>query len=178
MLAFAPHRDDVGIVRHREVDVLARLDMGERLDAVAQIGGGLEFQGRGGGLHAPGKVALDRAVAAGEEGLGLGDQGVVVRFADPPDAGRAAPLDLEQQAGPGARREHRIAARAQQEGPFQGVQRAVDGAGRGEGAEIGTRFAPAAAVFGDARPAAWLLRRGAQVFFADPDIGKGLVVAQ
>ena len=178
MLALPPGRDDVGIVERRQVDVLPRLDMGERLDAVAQIGGGFELQRLGGRFHPAGQIALDRAVAAGQESLRLGDKGVVLGFADPPDAGCAAALDLEQQAGPGPRREHGIAAGPQEKGPFQRVQRPVDSAGRGEGPVVGSRIGPAAAIFGDARPAARFLRQRAQVFFADSDVREGFIVPE
>ncbi len=56
--------------------------------------------------------------------------------ADFAGARRRAALDLVQQAGPGAAVEHAVGTGAQQEGALQHVDRAVDGAGRGEGAEV------------------------------------------
>ena len=71
-----------------------------------------------------------------QEAFGFLDQLVIAGQIDAVHARRAAALDLEQQAGPGAAVEHRIRTGAQQEGALQGVEGAVDGAGAGEGAEI------------------------------------------
>ena len=50
--------------------------------------------------HLLAEARLDAGRLAGEEGLGVGDQLGIVRLADPPNAGRRAAPDLEQQARP------------------------------------------------------------------------------
>ena len=128
--------EDVGLVDRRQADRLVRLDVGQRADAVAQHGGLLEIELGRGRFHALRQRLLDLAVAAAEEAAHLVHDGAVFRLVDAADAGRRAALDLVLQAGPRARREHAVGAGAQREGALQGVERAVDGGGRGEGAEI------------------------------------------
>src|SRR5437763_5844810 len=89
--------------------------------------------------------------AAGKKRLRLVEQRGVVLAADMADARRAAPPDLEQQAGPRRVVEDAVAARAQQKRLLQGDQRAVDRAGRGERLEIGAVLVAGAAVFGEPR---------------------------
>ena len=111
---------------------------------------------------------MDGAALAVEEIFRLADQLAVARFIHPSDAGRAAALDLEKQARPGARREHRIRTGAQQKGALQGVEGTGDGAGAGEGAEIDALGGPGAAMF---------QKLGKGVILAQQDIGKAFVVA-
>ncbi len=65
------------------------------------------------------KGAADVPAAAGQKVLRLVDQPRIVRSTDAADARRAAALDLEQQAGPGAVIEDAVAARPQQKGFLQ-----------------------------------------------------------
>ena len=108
-------------------------------------------------------------LVAREEVEGLSDQPVVVVRRDLAGAGRAAALDLVEQAGPGAADELAVRAVAQQERLFQLVQSAVDCAGAGEGAEVVALFLLRAAM---------LLDLGKSVVATDEDIGEGFVVAQ
>ena len=113
--------DHIGIAHGRQVDALAHLDMGERLDAVAIGCGRLEFERVARRRHAIGKPALDLPAPPGKEGPRLLHQHVVVGLADPAHAGRRAALDLMLQAGPGAALQDRIRARAQREGALERV---------------------------------------------------------
>jgi hypothetical protein len=110
-----------------------------------------------------------RAGLAAQEVLGLVDQGLVVVLADQAGARRGAALDLVQHAGPRAGLVDAVAARAQQEGLLQGVERAVHRPGAGERPEIVALDRVGAAVLAQ-------LRR--VVIAADHDLGKALVVAQ
>ena len=143
--------DHVGLFDAGEVDVLARLDLGQRLDAVAQARGALEVQRVARRAHLQHQAVLDLAALAGQEVARLAHQLAVVRFRDALHAGRGAALDLVLQAGPGAHREHAVAAIAQQEGALQGDDGAVDRAGGGEGPEILARPVARAAMLGDLR---------------------------
>ena len=161
--------EDVGFVDRGQGDRLVRLDVGERADAVAQHRRAFEFELGRCLVHALRQRLLNLAVAAAQEAAHLVDDGVVLGLVDAADARRRAALDLVLQAGPGARREHAVGAGAQREGALQGVERAVDRRGRGEGAEILVGRIAHAAVLGELRPFGIL---------ADDDIGKRLVVAQ
>ena len=161
--------EDVGLVDRRQGDRLVRLDVGQRADAVAQDGGAFEFETDRGLLHALGQCLLDLAVAPAQEAAHLVDDGAVLGLVDAADAGRRAALDLVLQAGPGAGREHAVGAGAQREGALQGIERAVDRGGRGEGAEILVLRVAHAAMLGELRPFG---------VAADDDVGERLVVAQ
>ena len=145
--------DHIGIAHGRQVDALAHLDMGERLDAVAIGCGRLEFERVARRRHPIGKPALDLPAPPGKEGPRLLHQHVVVGLADPAHAGRRAALDLMLQAGPGAALQDRIRARAQREGALERVYREVHGAGGREWAEVVALPALGAAVLRDLRPA-------------------------
>src|SRR5690606_12730489 len=108
-------RDDVGVLQSLGVHVLMRLDVRQRANAVAVDGRLLEFERRARRLHPLGQISLAVLAAAAQEVLRLADQRAIVLGRDAPDARRAAALDLVEQAGPGARREHGVGARAQQE---------------------------------------------------------------
>ena len=114
------------------------------------------------------KRLLDFAVAAAQEAAHLVDD-ARTRLVDAADAGRRAALDLVLQAGPRARGEHAVGAGAQRKGALQGIERAVDRGGRGEGAEILVARLARAAMLGELRPFG---------VAADHDVGKRLVVAQ
>ena len=79
--------DDVGGIEAAEVDVLACLDVGQRPDTVAEVGGPFELQCVAGLLHAPGELPLDPPAAADQESACLVDQGAIVLVADASDAG-------------------------------------------------------------------------------------------
>src|SRR5690606_10656693 len=97
----------------------------------------------------------------------LDQRGIALR-GDVADAGSRAALDLVEQAGPRPVREEAVRAGAEQERLLQLVQRAVDRAGGGEGAEIAPLLAPGSAMLAEQRPGAVL----------DQDMRKALVVAQ
>ena len=161
--------EDVGFVDRGQGDRLVRLDVGQRADAIAQHRRTLEFEVGRSLVHALRQRLLDLAVAPAQKAAHLVDDGAVLGLVDAADAGRRAALDLVLQAGPGARREHAVGAGAQREGALQGVERAVDRGGRGEGAEILVGGIAHAAVLGELRPFG---------VAADDDVGERLVVAQ
>ena len=161
--------EDIRLFHGLGVDALALLDVAQGAQAVAVDGRLLEIQLACGCFHLRGHPFTDLAALAGEEGVGFRHQARVIIMADFAGAGGGAALDLEQQAGAGAGVIDRVGARAQQEGLLQGVQRAVDRAGGGEGAEIVALAAARAAMLEDLRHL---------VVAGDEDIGEGLVVAQ
>ena len=161
--------ENVGLVDRRQADRLMGLDVRQRANAVAQDRGGLELEIARGHVHALRQRLLDLAVAAAQEAAHLVDHGVVFGLGDAADARRRAALDLVLQAGPRARREDAVGTRAQREGALQGVERAIDGGRRGEGAEILVAGLAHAAVLGELRPFG---------VAADDDVGERLVVAQ
>gem|GEM_PF-2410571 len=138
-------------------------------DAVAHAGGLFEVHLVGRRLHLLGQAADDGARLAAQELFGLGDQFAVVLKANQAGARGRAALDLVQHAGAGAGLIDAVGAGPQQEGLLQGVQRAVDRPGRGEGAEI---------VAGRGVGASMLPDLGRAVVAADHQFGEGLVVAQ
>ena len=146
-----------------------RLDLGQRADAVAQYGSALELEIGRCLFHALRQRLLDLAVAPAQEAAHLLDDRCVLLLLDAADARRRAALDLELQAGPGARREHAVGAGPERKGALQRVERAVDRGGGGEGAEILVAGLARTAVLGELRPVG---------IAADDDIGKRLVVAQ
>ena len=103
-------RDDVGIAEIGDVDVLMGLDLGQRMDAVAEGGGGFELQRIAGVLHARGQALLQVAALAIQEVPRLLHDGGVVVPGDAADTGRGAALDLVLQAGAGAAREDGVRA--------------------------------------------------------------------
>src|SRR5205823_155685 len=117
-------------------DVLVTLHQRQGADAVADQRGGLEIQRLGRRVHFRRETLLDVVAASRQKELRLLDQAEVVLPSDAADAGGAAPLDLEQQAGAGSILEDAVAARTQQKRLLQRDQRAVDRAGRGERPEI------------------------------------------
>ena len=103
-------RDDVGIGKAGDMDVLVSLHQRERAYAVADQRRGLEVERLGGAVHLGRQTLLDVAAAPGQKQLRLLDQPRVIVAFDPADAGRAAALDLMQQAGTGPIVEHTVAA--------------------------------------------------------------------
>src|SRR6185312_6232752 len=108
----------------------------QRADAVAGDRRGLEIERLGGGLHFAGEALLHALAAPGKESLRLFEEPCIVRAPDAADAGRAAPLDLVEQAGAGAVGEDAVAARPQEKCLLQRDQRTVDRARRGKRPEI------------------------------------------
>ena len=88
-------RDDVGVDDPGHVDVLVALHQRQGADAVADQRRRLEIERLGGVFHLAGETLLHVVAAAGQERLRLVEQCGVVLAPDMPDAGRAAPLDLE-----------------------------------------------------------------------------------
>ncbi len=115
-------REHVGFGETCGIDPLARVNLAHGADAVAQLRGSLEIHGFRGVLHVLGELVLDQAALAGEEALRLIHQRRISFGVDPPRAGRAATLDLMQEAGPGATLEHSIRTRAQEKGALQGIE--------------------------------------------------------
>ncbi len=168
--AVGVRRDHVGVVDHAlHVDVLMRLDGGQRAYPVAVARRGLEIQPLRSFGHGVGEFGLDVAAAPRQEGAGLVHLGLILRRTDAADAGRGAALDLVLQAGPRARGEHRVGAVAQQERALQRRDRAVDRARRGERPEVIGVPAPRAPVLGEL---------GVVVVLRDHDVREGLVVPQ
>ena len=161
--------DHVGVADPRRINILVRLDLGERADPVAKAGGGLVFQGLASLVHAASEGLLDLLAAAAEEFASLAHQRGVVVGADLADTGAAAALDLIQQAGPRAVGKNRVATGPQQKCPFQGGESTVDRSGRRKGAEEVALAGAVSAVLGEARP---------RVVRGQQDIGERLVVAQ
>ena len=107
--------DDIGGVDAGHVDALARLDLGQRADAIAKDRRGLVIAPGRGRLHAPRKARLNIVASPREEGARLVDDGVVLGLADTADTGRRTAFDLILEARSGAAREDAVGARAQRE---------------------------------------------------------------
>ena len=162
-------RHDIRVAQPVDVDPVAPLHMGEAPDAVAQRRRPFEFQPFGGLLHLRRQALLDRGDPAREVFLRLPHQVRIARFVDALHAGGGAALDLEQQAGPGAAVEHRVAAGAQQEDALQRRQRLVHRPGGSEGAPVARALATFPAVLGDL---------GIGMVLRQDQPGIGFVVAQ
>ena len=146
-----------------------RLDRGQRPNPIAVAARLLEVQQLARCLHASGEIALDPLRVALQEVARLRDQGGVVVFADAADARRRAPLDLVQQAGTGARGEHRVGAASQQKCALQRGKSSVYRPRRGERPEVITLSGLRAAVLQYARE---------RMIGGHQDAGERLVVAQ
>src|SRR5690606_29095042 len=144
--AFLMQRDDVGFFDRLGVDALGRLYSGQSADAVAQRRGAFKFHRRTRLGHGGGQFGLYPCRAPAEEQNRIIDQPAVVVLPDQPHAGGAATLDLMQEARACASLEDAVGAAAQQEGLLQLVERAVDAARRGEGAEVAPSLLAQAAV--------------------------------
>ncbi len=92
-------RDDIGVTDALDVNILTRLDLGERLNPVAKDGGGLIVHIFGGLLHPGEQAFLQVAAVAGQEITRFIDDGAVIITADPVNAGCSAAFDLILQAG-------------------------------------------------------------------------------
>ena len=128
-----------------------------------------EIERRGGLVHCVTKAALDRAAAAGKEIARFSHQVRIVVEPDFPGAWRRAPLDLVEQAWPGAIGVKTIRAGAQEKRALQRVERAKHRARARERAEIVASQAARAPMLDEPR------RR---MPGANEDIGEALVVAQ
>ena len=115
------------------------------------------------------QAAFHLVALSAQEAERLVDQEGIVLDGDLAGAGRAAALDLEEQAGPHARFEIGVGAGTQQEGALQRVDGAADGAGGGERTEILALPAPRAAMLEDLRH---------RMVVGDEDEGEGLVVPE
>ena len=168
LAAFAVSREQIGFLERGGIDALAGVNLAHRLDPVTQARRRFKIQRFGRIGHFLDQAVLHVAAFAVQEIFRLHHQFAVCSFIHPPDARRAAALDLKQQAGPRAGGEHRIRTGAQQKSALQCVEGAGDGAGAGERPEIGALGAAGAAMLQK-------LREG--VIFAQQDIGKAFVVA-
>ena len=158
---------DVGFLDAGGVDSLVALHVGERSETVAINRRAFEIEIVGGFLHGLGHAVLDLVGAAREKRLGLADEFAIAFERNLAGAGGRAALDLMKQARPRPRLVDRIGTGAQQEGPLQGIDRAADGAGRGEGSEILPLSRAGATVLHDC---------GSVVIATDEDVGKRLVI--
>ena len=168
LAAFLVGGEDVGLLDRLGVDRLFRCHVGERPEAVPVFGGLLVLELFGGLLHQALVHAAHVLAFAAQEALGLVDEALVVLLRDLARAGAGAALDLVEQAGAGAALEDAVGTGAQEEGALEHVDRAVDGAGGGEGAEIVALLVARAAVLEDL---------GGVVGVGDQDVGERLVVA-
>ena len=102
-------------------------------------------------MHLCGEALLHVVTPARQKRVSLLDQRRVVLAGDVTDAGRAATLDLIQQARPRARRKNAVAARPQQKRLLQGHKGSVDRPGRSERTEIAALLGSRAAELGELR---------------------------
>ena len=168
LAAFLMGREDVGLLDAVAVDRLIGRYVRECLQPVAKARGALELEPVGGLQHHPLQLGTHGLALAAQEFDGLVNEHGVVGLADLASARRRAALDLVQQTRPGAAVEHTIGAGAQQKRTLQRVDRAVDGAGRGERPEEVALAAAGATMLQD-------LRR--LVIAPDENEGERLVVA-
>ena len=141
----------VGETDHVEVLVaighhLLTLDrLAHRCEAVANARRPLELECVRRFAHLGLEPLHDRVGLTVEELEELGDEPVVGRLVDLPDAGAAALLDVEEQARPSLPlvvRELVVAARTHGEGPQEQVERLADGVGVSVRAEVAHALAP------------------------------------
>ncbi len=144
MAAFLMRGDNVGVVDPGDMDILARLDGRQNLDAVAQFRGGFVIELVARLLHLLGEIPLQFAVLAGQERPRFVDLFAVLRRRDLADAGRGASLDVILQAWARARLEDIVRAIPQHEGALQMDHRLIDRQGRREGGRNTSRAAHAA----------------------------------
>ncbi len=161
--------EDIGLLDALGIDALLGGDEAHRGDAVAVARRLLEIEPLRRLLHRFGKLRLHQLAAPAEKGFGLLDEDLVILPGDLAGARGRATLDLIEEARAGAILEDAVGAGADEERLLQGIDGAVDGAGRGEGSEITARQAPCTAMLGE-------FRNG--MVAGDQDIGEGLVVAQ
>jgi hypothetical protein len=168
MAAFAIGGEQIGFLKAGGIDALAGLDVAHRLDPVAKARCRFEVQRVRRRGHFRHQLVLHGTAFAMQEILCFPHQLSIGGLIEPADTRRTAALDLEQQAGAGARREHRVRTGAQQKCALQCVQGAGHRAGTGEGPEIEALRAFGAAMFQQ------LWKR---VILAQQDVGKAFVVA-
>ncbi len=161
--------EHVGLLHRLRIDALARLDVAERGQPVAEARRALVVLLEARLVHQGMQPELHLVALAGEEGERLVDQRAVILGRDLAGARRRAALDLEQQAGPHPRLVIGVGAGAQQKRALQRVDGAADRAGRRERAEIIAFAVPRAAMLQD-------LRHG--VVAGDEDEGERLVVPE
>ena len=163
-------RDQVGRVERLAGDRAPLHQRAHRLEPVAEDGGALELLGGRGLGHLALEVALDVAVAAGEEVDDRVDPAPVLLAVDVADAGRRAALDVVVEARhAGAPAGLGALAGPVLEQPPEQVERLAHPLRRRVGAEVDPLRAVALAGEVDAREL---------LVEADPDVGVGLVVAQ
>ena len=163
-------RDQVGVVERLAGDAAPLHQRAHRLEPVAEDGGALELLRVRGLGHLALEVALDVAVAAGEEVDDRVDPAPVLLAVDVADAGRRAALDVVVEAGDaGAAAGLRALAGAVLEQAPEQVEGLAHPLRRRVGAEVDPPRAVALAGEVDAREL---------LVEADPDVRIGLVVAQ
>src|SRR5947207_4715108 len=107
--------DHVGIDDPRDVDVLMPLDQRQGPDSIANQRRRFKIENFRCSLHFSSQSLLHVIAAAGQKNPCLVDQRRIVLATNATHAGRAAPLDLMQQARACANRENAVAAGPQQE---------------------------------------------------------------
>ena len=162
-------RHDIRLGHALGVDALGGLDLGQRLDPVAQGCGAFKLHLFAGFGHLTRKIGLHIGGLALQEALGIGNEGGIALWTDLGHTGSRTALDLKLQAGAGAPVKHGVRAVAQQKDLLQLIERPGHGPCRSKGAEIAALFRFLAAM---------LLDLGEGMLFADQDIGKAFVVAQ
>ncbi len=161
--------EDVRLLDRMGVDALHALDGGERRQPVAGPGGALELHVLRGLLHLGGDARLHRVRLARQERPRLPGEARVLVEGDLTGAGTGAALDLEEKARTGAVLVVAVVARAEQEGPLQGVHGAVHRPDAGEGAVIIARTLAGAAMLDEL---------GRLVIGGQQDVGERLVVPE
>ena len=161
--------EHIRILHGLRIDALMRLHVAERGQPVAETRRALIVLLEARIVHQSVHAPFHLVAFAGEEAERFIDEAFIVMFRYFAGAGRAAALDLKEQARPHARLEIGVGARSQQEGALKRVDGAPDGASRSERSEIISLPAPRAAMLED-------LREG--MVARDEDEGKGLVVPE
>jgi hypothetical protein len=150
------------------IDVLARLQLADRGQQVAQARGFLEVQARAGGLHLASELVGELVAAPlQEQGCPAHVMGVCARRHQA-HAGRAAAPDLVLQAGPRTIAEHAVLAAAQAEQLVHQVERLAHRPRARIRPEQPTRLHARAAMEREPRPC----------LVGQQDVRKALVVAQ
>ena len=159
--------DHICIAKPFQIDTILALNMRESPDTVPECRRTFKLQIRRRRFHLGRQALLDGGRFARQELLGFRDQRGVIGFRYPVYTGCGAALDLEQQAGPGARIKYRIAAGSQQEHALQGRQRLIHRPDGRKRPPIGCALPPFPPMLGNLRK---------RVVFRDDQPGIGFVI--
>ena len=161
--------DHIRITHAFQIDTILALNMREPPDTVPQRGCTFKLQIRRRRFHFRGQALLDGGRFARQELLGFRDQRGVIGFRYPVYTGCGAALDLEQQAGPGARIKHRIAAGSQQEHALKRIDGLVHRPDGRKRPPIGRALPPFPPMLGNLRK---------RMVFRDDQPGIGFVIPE